>query len=509
MPELKLTKDHVFVTETLLDAAAEQPVELDYSLPDYYPSIFRLLKTSVRPMIQQTRIAGGRLTADGLCKVDILYISEEGDKVHHVEQALPFSRTFELKGESDSPLVRCSCRCYHASGRAVSPRRLDVRGGVTIRAKVTAGREIPVITAADGCGVQLHTRPEKLCGRRMSSLKPFTLTEELEIPQSKPAFSSLISSRTAVRLEDVKIIANKVICRGSLICHILYDPEGGGRPEMMEYTVPVSQIADLPGVDEDDVIDARFEPTGFSLEPLPGGEGCRRLEAEWTMSLSCTADRTRQIFAADDAYSTRCSLEAVRKELPAERLTGSLDRIWQLRAELTTEPVSAVLGVLCEIGEVSARSENGAVLVNGTLELCVLCAGKEGVPFAAEKNLPFEFPADLRAEGEISCTPSVRILSVSHMIPGENSVEVRLQLQGSGTVCEKASVSFLTDLHPDGENTLPPPSCALRLYAGEPGDTVWDIGRRFGASMAAIMEENDLDSETLQEKRMLLIPLED
>ena len=59
----------------------------------------------------------------------------------------------------------------------------------------------------------------------------------------------------------------------------------------------------------------------------------------------------------------------------------------------------------------------------------------------------------------------------------------------------------------DEEAAVPPPSSALRLYFGEPGEALWDIARRFGASMAAVMEENELDSETLPERQMLLIPM--
>jgi len=86
---------------------------------------------------------------------------------------------------------------------------------------------------------------------------------------------------------------------------------------------------------------------------------------------------------------------------------------------------------------------------------------------------------------------------------------VRVQLQVSGTVCEKVTLEAITDLRLDEETALPPPGCALRIYYGEPGETVWDIARRFGAPVTAILEENDLDGETLREKQMLLIPSED
>ena len=41
MEELIKQTDSVYMTETLFDGQAEQGVELDHVLPDYYPEIFK------------------------------------------------------------------------------------------------------------------------------------------------------------------------------------------------------------------------------------------------------------------------------------------------------------------------------------------------------------------------------------------------------------------------------------------------------------------------------------
>ena len=51
MAQPVLTRDTICLSEMILDASAEQSVELDYFLPDYYPNIFKLLKTTVTPVI--------------------------------------------------------------------------------------------------------------------------------------------------------------------------------------------------------------------------------------------------------------------------------------------------------------------------------------------------------------------------------------------------------------------------------------------------------------------------
>ena len=42
--DLKLNREMLSMTRTILDASCEQAVEKDFLLPDYYPDIFRVLK---------------------------------------------------------------------------------------------------------------------------------------------------------------------------------------------------------------------------------------------------------------------------------------------------------------------------------------------------------------------------------------------------------------------------------------------------------------------------------
>ncbi|MCI8502101.1 MAG: LysM peptidoglycan-binding domain-containing protein, partial [Oscillospiraceae bacterium] len=47
------------------------------------------------------------------------------------------------------------------------------------------------------------------------------------------------------------------------------------------------------------------------------------------------------------------------------------------------------------------------------------------------------------------------------------------------------------------------------LYFADEGDQIWDIAKRYHTSVGAILEENDLDTETMKQGGMILIPLID
>ena len=71
MEELNKQTGSVFMTETLFDGQAEQGVELDHVLPDYYPEIFKILKCCITPRVTSAAASGGKLMLDGCAVIQI------------------------------------------------------------------------------------------------------------------------------------------------------------------------------------------------------------------------------------------------------------------------------------------------------------------------------------------------------------------------------------------------------------------------------------------------------
>ncbi len=78
-------------------------------------------------------------------------------------------------------------------------------------------------------------------------------------------------------VEDVKVVADKLIVKGEALIKVLYMGSiENGTLETMEFSIPVSQIVDAPGTDEGCLCDARLsvmdalcrsEPTATARTP--------------------------------------------------------------------------------------------------------------------------------------------------------------------------------------------------------------------------------------------------
>jgi len=508
---VNLTKDTICLNETVLNTSLEQSVELDYLLPDYFPDIFKLLKVRIIPKIQSSKISGNKLYLDGISTVRVLYLTENSNEIHCIEQTLPFSKSAELTGECENATISVKPRCYFANSRAVNQRRIEVRGGISCKIKVTCPKGVETVKNGEGDGMQFHFVPVTVCDDRKYASKQFTLNEELTLGHTKKAVKSILSHNAVITPTDYKIVANKVICKGDLLIHLLYNTDDENNyPETMDFSLPISQIVDVPGIDEDYSPDIHFDVVSVNLEPENEDTENLSLKAEFVINAFCTADKNKEVFLADDAYSTMFELNTVTTSLSTEYHTNSLNKDYVLKHTLESDNDNAILGVFdasCTVSDCAVNAENGTVSVNGTLEAMAICFKNDNTPFVIEKTLPFEVPIEANDCKEIHFTPDCEVLNTGFNIVSGTSLELRTKIRVSGNMYKKINRSIITDITVNEESKKAETPYTLHLYYAGKGESLWNIAKRFNTSLNAVMEENSLDTEILPEDIMLLIPV--
>ena len=151
--DFSVKKEPVFVTEVVYDGQAEQGVEFDYVLPDYYPDIFKILRCTLRPGIVSYNISGDKLICDGVICITALYLSEGGG-MECIEHRYSYSKTVDLPKAADNGTVIIEPKVDYCTCRAVSGRRIDIRGAVSFKIKVSCVTPFDIITEMEGGLVQ-------------------------------------------------------------------------------------------------------------------------------------------------------------------------------------------------------------------------------------------------------------------------------------------------------------------------------------------------------------------
>lgn len=506
--ELKVTKDLTAAGEMAFDSFSELPIECDLMLPDYCPDIVKILKCAVTPSLTRCEVNGDKLLCEGSCAVTLYYTDGES-AIRVSEHKVAFSKTIELKTTPESPTVFVSPAVDYVNCRAVSSRRVDVRGAFTLTVRVMGQRSEEVVSAAEGDGIQLRRREiddDRMVG---SAGRRFTVREELELGPARVPADYIIRHAETARMTDCKLIAGKIITKGELRLHILYMPREGERPETADYTLPVSQIIDMEGVDEECGCDAFYSVKSAEISPKTDLDGeARAFSVEVTLEAEACVTRPGRIAAITDAYSTGWETAYTVRPVTALRRLEDL-RAQELREETLELPEGAeeVLDLWCEPARFTSQAEDGEWVLSGKYLICLFARDKEGVPLYFEH--PMELTLRRPVPGQYSsvfCPVRVNIPETEYSFAGPRQLNIRAACQAEGTIYGVFQCPMMSDLKVDRSRARQENAAALTIYYAAEGENVWEIAKYFGTSVLDVMEENGLEQETLGERKMLLIP---
>ena len=508
--EWMLRRESVPVPVQLPALTQEQSIELDYVLPDYYPDFFRLLHCSADTTVSADVPADGAVSYTLHTELHVLYCGAQTGAVQTVTQQLEYQGRMLLPAEFDPSMQLCiSAEPSYLNCRAVSPRRIDLRGAVRIQAIPCGEQQKDVLSGAEGLHVHTRTEPVTYVSQILRTQKRFVLSEDIRIPDAQPAMLSVLRTQTDLSVRETRIVAGKLVIKGEAAVSLLYTAEQG--IETVSAVFPFSQIAEQDGLTDDMSCAVSAVLTGSLLTPESENDGDLRLiHCDLQIMLRCEAVRTASAELMCDLYSTRHPVTLQQEAVTLLAEPADLSEHMQQRVTVTQPDavLTKVYAAWAEPVHLQADSDaagSGTVL-SGELHCCVLAADAENHTMMLEKSEPFTWA--LPDCPPMQNVPDVTVQSCSYTLTGSDTAVLQPELLLRGRVLRQQTHTLLTGVQIDPETQLPASECyALRLYFAQPDESLWEIAKRYHTSEEAIREENDVPADSISAPQMLLIPI--
>lgn len=513
--DFRINRETIPVSENVFEGVQEQGVEMDYILPDYYPDIFRLVRCEVVPVITGYSVNGDKLSYELRCDIKILYCSEGGSALQCVTQRQNFSKTVELGRTGENFTARLTPKTDHINFRAVNKRRLDLRGAVSVKISVTGETAQEVISDAFGMNIQIKKTPVRFASKKITAEKTLQLNEEIEVPTTQPPVISVINTRCIIPECEKKMISGKLLAKGSAELKLLYSCEkDGGAIEPISFSMPFSQIIDIDGID--DTFDCTVTPEVVSCDITPTADKNaenRIIKCEIELRLICCAVKTASVMLGTDAFSTVYPCSVLVSEIKAEQIPVIYDESFRHSAKISEgdSVPQTIYSMWCTPKNINTRiSDDGnSVIISGMLTYSMASRDNAGMIIMPDKDEAFEEIINL-PDNITGCNVSaeISIRDVSYNISSEGILSAKSDISAKISVYSCSSINALTDISVDESvKKQRDGDYAIKLYFGIENEEVWDIAKRYSTSVNAVIEENDLSGDRLENGGMLLIPI--
>ena len=508
--DLSVKRDAVRINELVFDGTADHPVESDLLLPDYCPDIARILKTEATAVADTKSPTTDHLSVSGRFCVKIIYLPDNSGTIRCFSYESAFAHDFDAAGVVSGDMAKVRVRVDYINCRPIGPRRLQIKASVSIAAKVWSSHEEEFVTDCEDNRVELLSRPMKVTSLVGGTEKPFKMEDELEIGYGKPVIATIVKSDANAVMQDYKVISNKIIAKGELLLHTLYatDDENASL-ETADHTIPISQIIDLEGADEQCICTVAFTVNNVKVEAAQNGDGENRLlMVAVDLNAEASARRMQNFTAVADAYSPVCEMDVQMKPVTLECVTDNIRSAESIRlsVEAPGDGLSAVNDCVVRVDGVNARVQGKSMTITGEMVVSAMGTDLQKGPVSIDKAVPFTLSEQLTEGGEnLRCDPEVHVVSSAFSL-GSNGIDLRVDCIVTALVFSSASENLVADMSLDETRARECHQKTLTLYFADKGEGLWDIAKRYNTSMDAIRRENNLESDMLPERSMLLVP---
>lgn len=472
---------------------------MEVRLPESMPDIGRVLAAWGQVLLRGKEWRGSGMTVSAGVMAWVLYQPEDGSDAQSVECWIPFQTRWDFSQTERDGTIWAACGMRSIDARSLSARKLMVRAGVSLMGEALEPVRVDVYTPGQVPeDVQLLTNRYPVRLPRESGEKSFALDEEITVPVTAGEVEQIIRWELRPEIIDRKVMAGKVVFRGSANGHVLFR-DTAGELKTWDFEVPFSQFEDLQreyGADAE----ARIIPavTGMELEMTAPDRV--HLKAGLVGQYVIT-DRT-DLEVVEDAYSNIRRVMPNVEELPLPAVLD--DRVFPVTLEAKADvDGQQILDTAFLPAQPMAHREDGEVELelNGAWQL--LLRDREG----RLQGQVLTGNRDVSMEADSGSRISAFAVSTGNpqADPAGTGISVRSDVLLDTLTSAEQGIPMVTGLEL-GDAEKPDRDLPSMILRRSGTARLWDLAKANHSTVDAIREVNGLEGEP-ESDRMLLIPV--
>lgn len=488
--ETGMKREKILLEQLTGTATDRARVAGDVMLPGGLREEARVLAAHATAIVERAEALQDRVSLSGRVVFHVLYTKGDPARVSSIEAAADFTHLCDLPGSVPRARVTACAAAVRAEA-SVTGSRLSMEAEVALKARVVAPTAVEVLTAAEGDS-RIQQKTQRIISRRQvaAGSTESLIREEFTLPESLRISETLFAAAVPLGME-ITGGQGRLGLSGTIALEAVHTSELPGKPLVVtRHSIPYEQTVDMTGEGADQpAARVTVKDTAAASQVLPDGE--RLLRAEVLLGMEGWADRTDETEVLADAYTTegeglRLSRTVLHVRTDGQRMQCGESGKGLLMLPEGARPVRSVLAVFA-LPEVAAWTPaDHRIIAEGAMHTTLVYLSDDAdTPVSVMGSVPFRvsFPAGASPDDllalQISEADAVPITS--------DRVEVRWLMHLTADQATGEDVALVTDAK---ETPLAEGPEEIVLYYARPGDSLWEIARRYRTTEEAVRSLN-------------------
>ncbi len=503
--DLGVTKRKLNCYQKVYESCAMHEETMEMIVPDTSPDVVRICFSDGCAYVKEKSVHGNDVSINGVVKGALHYFAEGDSKSRKLDVLIPFLHNFEHITVNERSECVASAELINMEVREINSRKLAVRAQVAICLKVYSEQEMEFsceIPENKKYSIELLEKSMEIYAPVVIKENSFTVVDDIEITQPGVQFDSLLNSNVQISCNEMKIIGNKAIIKGSAKIKCLYTTKDGG-VSAYNYELPYSHIMDIDATDEECDLTVKLCLRAAEIEPAHDMTGdTRYLTVNILVDACAIAYIKDSINIIDDLYSTSNILDTEIEEINVNKLCEhSSKRISVNETIQTANSIKRVIDTNVVLEPCKVKENK---IINDA-QIKVYYIGEDDSLYCATRKCQIECATDKNGDYSYLCDTNVTGESANGV---GKEISVRFFTDYDIRSIEKVKLKNIRTVKVFEKEKAEKEEASVIIKCVYSDKSLWEIAKSNNTTMEKIADANGLDiDETVAAGSMLLIPI--
>jgi len=464
-------------------------VEKDMIVPDAKPDILNTICTSGVVCLYKTELQDEKLRIDGNINTYIMYLADNSeDKVRGINTSLDFSEGIEIPNAREGMDYKVDVKIKSIEARVINGRKIGIKATLEVTVQVYSNEEITIVNEInDDDNIQILKEDLKVNSLVGAGETKIYAKETIPV-QDVDNIAEILKVGLAVTDRDIKISYNKVLSKAEAQIKIMYLTEDN-RICTVTGKVPLVGFIDIPNVAEGNICNTNYELKNIIIFPNPAEEHSINIEVETIVK--CMVYEEKQINLIQDMYSPCCELNFSKKQVNTMINTRQVADIKKIREKVNFEDVGTKSLIDVDVIPNLTMDRTNAGSFDGELECnFTFLDGNMNVEQKRAK-IPFDYLAQNIGE-DTNSNLEMFVTNQDFIVQDGGEINCNIDMEILGNVSENRSINLIDEVEQEESNNTQ--DYSVVVYIVKPGDTLWNIAKRFRTTIDFIVRTNGIEN---------------
>lgn len=500
-------KESICVNQIVGQKNTKLVVNGDVIVPDIKPDVLSAVKVSGNVCIYKKEVLDGKIRIDGCIQTYIMYIADnEAGELRGISTNLDFTQIVELENCQNGMNMTSNIVIQSMEANVLNGRKLALKAILDANFKVYSNSNIDIIKEINSeCNLQKLSNiidVNSLIG--YGTTKAYA-KETVSIDKIDN-LAEILKVDINITNKDTKISYNKALVKADAKVKIMYLTEDN-RINSIETSIPVMGFIDIPNINEQNDCNTEYELKNIVIKPNSEEEHSVFIEAE--IELTCFAFERKTIEVIEDLYGLDKNLIFSKEQANTVCNKNTFQDILTIKEKIAASEITGNkiydVSIIPHINKQKILS--GKILYEGEISISILF-NSEINNHVDTKNiiLPFDFSIDTP---EVSSNSSVNlkidILNQNFIIMQDGYIDTQIDMKFMVDVANFRSINLIDNI--EIQDIESDDSYSMIVYFVKPGDTLWNIAKKFRSTTEDISRVNEIENQNnIQIGKQLFIP---